>query len=128
MKDRLPYMPFFVADYMGSTDVRLMSLAERGAYTHLLFMNWQEGRLQKDPKKLAKLLDCSPEEFEEVWEAIQHKFETDSKGRIYNKRVEEIRKQSIDRSKKLSRAGKKGGESTQARLKPGFKAGSSTRC
>ena len=51
MKDRLPYMPFFVSDYMGSTDVRLMSLAERGAYTHVAghFKSGQAGPGQNRP-------------------------------------------------------------------------------
>ena len=54
MKDRLPSMPFFVEDYLGSMSVRLMTLAERGAYIHLLRLNWQDGLLKKDPKKPAK--------------------------------------------------------------------------
>ena len=95
MTDRLPSMPFFVGDYLGSVSVRLMTLAERGAYTHLLFMNWQEGRLEKNPKQLAKLLDCSLEEFEQIWEGIKDKFKEDSKGRIYNKKVEDVKNQCL---------------------------------
>ena len=30
MKDRLPYMPFFVADYMGSTDCSLDVVSRKG--------------------------------------------------------------------------------------------------
>ena len=41
-------MPFFVGDYLGSIIVPLMTLAERGTYAHLLCLNCQEGRLQKD--------------------------------------------------------------------------------
>ena len=87
MKDRLPSMGVFVEDYVGSIRVRLMTLAEWGAYVHLLCLNWQEGRLQKDPKKLAKLLDCSLKEFNQNWKGIQHKFKEDSQGRIYGSRV-----------------------------------------
>ena len=54
MKDRLPSMSIFVGDYVGSISVHLMTLVERGAYVRLLCLNWQDGRLQKDPKKLAK--------------------------------------------------------------------------
>ena len=50
MKDRLPCMPFFVEDYLRLISVRVMTLVERGAYVHLLCLNWQEWRLQKDPK------------------------------------------------------------------------------
>ena len=52
MKDRLPSLSIFVGDYVGSISVHLMPLAERGAYVHLLCLNWQDGRLQKDPNKL----------------------------------------------------------------------------
>ena len=114
-------MPFFVGDYLGSVSVRLMTLAERGAYTHLLFMNWQEGRLEKNPKQLAKLLDCSLEEFEQIWEGIKDKFKEDSKGRIYNKKVEDVKNQCFAIKKKRSKVGSKGGKATQAKLKQSFK-------
>ena len=52
MKDRPPCMPFFVGNYLGAISVRLMTLAERGTYVHLLCLNWQDGRLQKAPKNL----------------------------------------------------------------------------
>ena len=55
MKDRLSSMPFFVGDYLGSISVRLMTLTERGAYVHLLCLNWQEGRLQKRPEKTCEI-------------------------------------------------------------------------
>ena len=55
MKDRLSSMSIFVGDYVGSINVRLMTLAERSAYVHLLCLHCQEGRLHKDPKKHAKL-------------------------------------------------------------------------
>ncbi len=119
MKDRLPTMPFFVGDYLGSIDVRLMTLAERGAYVHLLCLNWQEGRLPKDPKKLARLLDCSLKEFQQVWEGIRHQFKEDAQGRIYNEQVEAIKRQHLERRRKLALAGSKGGRKTQAKRKRG---------
>ncbi len=119
MKDRLPTMPFFVRDYLGSIDVRLMTLAERGAYVHLLCLNWQEGRLPKDPKKLARLLDCSLKEFQQVWEGIRHQFKEDAQGRIYNEQVEAIKRQHLERRRKLALAGSKGGRKTQAKRKRG---------
>ena len=64
-------MPFFVSDYLSSTDVLLMSLAERGLYTHLLFRQWQDGRLEFNPKKLSVLCACSEAEFAAMWEGDQ---------------------------------------------------------
>ncbi len=125
MKDRLATMPFFVGDYLGSIDVRLMTLGERGAYVHLLCLNWQEGRLPKDPKKLARLLDCSLQEFQQIWEGIRHQFKEDAQGRIYNERVEAIKRQHLERRRKLAVAGSKGGRTTQAKRKRGSSQASS---
>ena len=125
MKDRLPTMPFRVGDYLGSIDVRLMTLAERGAYVHLLCLNWQEGRLPKDPKKLARLLDCSLQEFQKIWEGIRNQFKEDAQGRIYNRQVEALKRQHLERRRKLALAGSKGGRTTQAKLKRGSSQASS---
>ena len=119
MKDRLAIMPFFVEDYLGSIDVRLMTLGERGAYVHLLCLNWQDGRLPKDPKKLARLLDCSLQEFHQVWKGVRHQFKEDAQGRIYNQRVESIKRRHLERRRKLALAGSKGGRTTQAKRKRG---------
>ena len=123
MKDRFPSMPFFVSDYLGSSKVRLMSLEERGAYCHLLFMQWQEGALEYNPKNLAKLLDCSVEDFERVWSNISSRFVMNDDGTFYNAKVENTRKAYLSTTKKLSKAGRKGGKATQARLKRGLKPG-----
>ena len=52
MEDCFQSMPIFVGDYVGSISVHLMTLAERGAYVHLLCLNWQDGRLPKTTKNL----------------------------------------------------------------------------
>ena len=105
-----------------------MTLAERGAYVHLLCLNWQEGRLPKDPKKLARLLDCSLQEFQQIWEGIRHQFKEDSQGGIYNQQVEAIKKRHLERRRKLAMAGSKdgrlkpNGSGAQAKLQAGLQA------
>ena len=116
MTDKLPSMPFFVSDYLASTDVLLMSLAERGLYTHLLFRQWQDGRLQFNPEKLSILCACSESEFLEIWEGIKHKFITDSDGRIFNRRAETVQKGYLSIRKSRSQAGSKGGSKRQANI------------
>ena len=117
MPDKLPSMPFFVSDYLSNTDVLLMSLAERGLYTHLLFRQWQDGRLEFNTRDLSILCACSEPEFIEQWEGIKHKFVTDSDGRIYNRRVEEVKGEYTRLREVRSEAGSKGGSKTQAKLK-----------
>ena len=125
MTDKNPSMPFFVSDYLSSTDVLLMSLAERGLYTHLLFRQWQDGRLEFNSKDLSVLCACSESEFLELWEGIKGKFHTDSDGRIYNKRAESVKKEYVKLRIKRSEAGSKGGSKRQANIKQTAKQTSS---
>ena len=121
MPEKLPSMPFFVSDYLSNTDVLLMSLAERGLYTHLLFRQWQDGRLEFDTRNLSILCACSEPEFIEQWEGIKHKFVTDSDGRIYNRRAEVVKGEYASLREARSAAGSKGGSKTQAKLKQNAK-------
>ena len=107
--EKLPSMPFFTGDYLASADVLMMTLAERGLYTHLLFRTWQDGRLKFDAKKLSVLCGCTAEEFTEIWPGIADKFKTDTEGRIYNAKVEAVRKKCVAIKKSRSEAGSKGG-------------------
>ena len=125
MTARIPSMPFFVSDYLSSTDVIMMTLAERGLYTHLLFRQWQDGPLEFHARKLSVLCACSESEFLELWEGIKGKFHTDSDGRIYNKRVESVKTEYVKLRKKRAAAGSKGGSKTQANVKQNVKQTSS---
>jgi uncharacterized protein YdaU (DUF1376 family) len=49
----LPYMPFFVGDYLAET--RLLNGQQHGAYLLLIFQLWQRGSLPFDDKSLAKI-------------------------------------------------------------------------
>ena len=125
MPDKLPSMPFFVSDYLASTDVLLMSLAERGLYTHLLFRQWQDGRMGFNPKKLSILCACSEADFLKSWDGIKDKFNTDPEGRIYNRRLEDVKSEYARIREARSAAGSKGGSKTQANVKQTAKQTSS---
>lgn len=105
----LPRMPWFPRDYLAST--RHFSLAERGAYSDLLFLSWEIGPLPNDPVRLARLLGCSPQEFEHVWEVIQEKFCDcgDGTGRLVNIRLEQHRRQVDKWRIQQAKLGRKGG-------------------
>jgi len=93
----LAMLPFFVRDYIAAT--RHLSLAERGAYTDLLFLSWEMGSLPKDPARLARLVGCDADEFAQVWPIIRSKF-TESDDGLVNARLEEHRTESMRRSEK----------------------------
>jgi uncharacterized protein YdaU (DUF1376 family) len=109
MKARLPHMPFFVNDYLGAT--RHLTLAERGAYTDLLFLQWNLGPLPVDSNRLASLLGCTPKQFAMIWPAIQGKF-IDTDAGLVNERLEYHREKTI----KLQKKHRDGAEITNARL------------
>ena len=91
----LAMLPWFVRDYIAAT--RHLSLAERGAYTDLLFLSWEMGALPSDPTRLARLVGCGADEFAEVWPAICAKFVQTEAG-LVNMRLEEHRAESMRRS------------------------------
>jgi uncharacterized protein YdaU (DUF1376 family) len=93
----LAMLPFWPRDYIAAT--RHLSLAERGAYTDLLFLSWEMGSLPKDPARLARLVGSGADEFAQVWPTIRAKF-TETDDGLVNARLEEHRTESIRRSDK----------------------------
>jgi uncharacterized protein YdaU (DUF1376 family) len=112
MTTRLPHMPFFVNDYLGAT--RHMTLAERGAYTDLLFLEWNIGPLPADPARLAAMIGCTPKQFAMVWPTVCKKFVEAPNG-LVNERLELHRARSIEISEKRAAVGRSGGIATAAK-------------
>lgn len=56
-REKLPYMPFFVGDYLKET--RHLTLEEHGAYLHLLIEYWAKSCLPDDDAKLARIIGVS---------------------------------------------------------------------
>lgn len=102
----LAMMPWFPRDWVAAT--RLFSLAQRGAYSDLLFFQWEMVRLPVEREALLRLLGCSASEFDEVWPVVGRKFTTDAQG-MYNERLEEHRSKSKQLYSDRSLAGKLGG-------------------
>jgi uncharacterized protein YdaU (DUF1376 family) len=97
-------------DFMSSPDVQLMTAEECGSFFFLLQWAWLGGEdctLPNDPDRLAKLARV-----ERVSDLVLGKFETDSKGRLYNPRLGEewanAQKRSKDAKKALSKRWNKG--------------------
>lgn len=69
-----PAFQFYAKDWNSDLSVKLMTLAQRGAYISLLAHNWTEGKLPAKLSALARLIDANQSEFDAVWPAIKGKF------------------------------------------------------
>ncbi len=105
-------MPFYVNDYLGAT--RHMTLAERGAYTDLLFLEWNIGPLPADPIRLSAMIGCTQKEFTVIWPTVRRKFTATETG-LVNERLELHRIKSIQISEKRATSGRAGGNTTAAK-------------
>jgi uncharacterized protein YdaU (DUF1376 family) len=56
-----PAFPLYVNDFY--VDTITWELDELGLYTRLLFIQWANGPLENDPKKLAKIANISLKKF-----------------------------------------------------------------
>jgi len=111
MSKSLAMMPWFPRDYYIGT--RLLTLAQRGAYTDLLFWSWDNGALPAHEDGLRSILGCRDVEFGQVWPAIKDKFveSPDGSGKLVNLRLEEERRKYQAFRQRQSDGGRKGAES-----------------
>lgn len=113
-KSRLAMMPFWTGDYLAAT--RGLTLAERGAYTDLLFYSWELGGLPDNIPRQARMLGITVDEFREVLPAIRSHFHRNPEtGLVVNERLEEERRISIAMREDAQVRGKNGGKTTRDR-------------
>lgn len=80
-----PYMKLWIADYLA--DTTHLTRGEHGAYLLLLMALWRAGgRLPRDPTKLARIAQCTAEEWSEIGPTIMEFFKL-SGGSITQKRA-----------------------------------------
>jgi uncharacterized protein YdaU (DUF1376 family) len=96
----LAMLPFFPRDYLAAT--RHMSLAERGVYTDLLWLQWENGPLPDDAERLANMVGCQLAEFERLWQVVGRKFERTEQG-LLNRRLELHREEALRLKAKRSK-------------------------
>ena len=97
---RSPAFQFYPKDFLSSSKVQQMSLAEIGAYLKLLCHNWLDGSLLDDVAVLARIVGMKQAQFAKMWAGPLHEcFETRN-GRLVNQRLEKERKAQADFRKK----------------------------
>lgn len=102
-----PYMPFYVADYLG--DTRHLSTEQHGAYLLLLMAMWRAGgTLPDDHAKLARIVGLSAVKWARISADVLEFFDTSngviSHGRV-QKEIEKYSQKSIIRRQSGARGG-----------------------
>ncbi|MEN6321704.1 MAG: DUF1376 domain-containing protein [Syntrophaceae bacterium] len=72
-------------------DTITWELDELGLYSRLLFVEWSNGPLPNDPKKLAKIAGISPKKFSNLFQIVSLKFTVNDDGNLINPRLEQER-------------------------------------
>jgi uncharacterized protein YdaU (DUF1376 family) len=102
-----PYMPLYVADYLG--DTRHLTTEQHGAYLLVLMSMWRAGgSLPDDHSKLARIAGTSLKKWRGIWATITEFF-TVADGRVSQKRLSEERQKAEAIREKRASAGALGG-------------------
>ena len=84
---KLPYMPFFVSDYL--SDTADLSLDAHGAYCLILFYTWKKkGWLEDDDKKMGRILRVHGTAWKRIKKEISPYFDL-SEGVWFHSKIEE---------------------------------------
>lgn len=81
--------PWYVGDWRASETRLDLSLEERGLYRELLDFCYLERSLPTDERKLARIVNCSDEEFQRCWAQVKPLF-NELNGRYHHRKVDEV--------------------------------------
>lgn len=115
-KKKSPAYQYYPKDHMGSERVKLLSLAEEGAYGIAKDYCWLHKTIPADPKELAKLIgkNCTVKIATVVLKMFLP-YPSDP-SRMFHDRLEEEREKQEDWSEKASNGGKKSAAIRQQKL------------
>lgn len=103
-----PWYPWYVNDVLTSERVKMLSLAEEGAYRRALDNSWKEGSIPADPAFCARVIGngCTPKMAKKVLDTCFVPM-PGNEVRMINLKQEKIRKEQAKKHKIRSEVGKK---------------------
>lgn len=107
MAASLPWMPWFPSDFLSSSKVQRMTLAEQGAYRRLLDYQWMDGNIPESIDEIARLLGVGLDDASRLWGRVGVCF-APCPGGLRNERLATLRDESAIRHQQLSESGKEG--------------------
>lgn len=102
---KFPFFPLYSNDFF--VDTITWELDELGLYTKLLFIEWSNGPLPNDQKKLAKIAGISPKKFANLFQICSKKFVKTDSGTLINLRLEQEREKQAKYSQSRAEAAHK---------------------
>jgi 5-methylcytosine-specific restriction endonuclease McrA len=117
-REKNPAFQFYPKDWLTDDKVQAMSLSERGLYITLLCHAWLHGSIPDTELVLSRITNVRRDLFKRLWKGqLKSCFITSSVGRLINPRLERERaKQAFFRELRAA-AGRRSGETRQAKLK-----------
>ena len=106
--DQPPAFQFYAKDWLASSAVRRMNLAERGAYIDLLAHAWNDGAIPNDAESLSSMLGVSKRVWKTVAPKVLSRFTDKGDGTLVNEKQEGVRDQLLAWKEGQSKAGKAG--------------------
>jgi len=103
------YFQFRHRDWLSSSTVRRMSLAERGAYIELLSYQWEDGFIPDDIEELSRMIGVSLADFRKLWPRLEQSFPLAEIGKRVNPVMEKDRIEAERKRDQLIQNGTKGG-------------------
>lgn len=104
-----PAFQFYAGDFLSSSRVQRMSLAQIGIYIVLLCHVWLSGGIPIEPAEIAKLVKLPVARFRKLWTAPLSECFIKRGAQLTNPRLEEERRKQIAFRQRQSENGKKGG-------------------
>jgi uncharacterized protein YdaU (DUF1376 family) len=103
-----PWYPWYVKDVLNSERVKMLSLAEEGAYRRALDNAWIEGSMPADPSAFARVIGsgCTTKIAKKVIETCFSPM-PENESRLVNKKLEKIREEQRRKFAVKSATGKK---------------------
>lgn len=105
-----PAFQFYPGDFISSSKVQRMDMAERGAYITLLCFEWQDGSIPDSIPELARMCSVTPKKMALLWTRVSECFVPHDPqiGRLVNPRLELVRRKQLEHSEERKESGKKG--------------------
>ena len=104
------WFPFYYLDWMTDLNVQMLSHSEKGLYIDMLCSCFNEDGLPSDHQVLIRLFKCDKNDLEMVVTLFHER-----DGKLHNKKLDEIKGNQAEISKKKSKAGKKSAHARKAK-------------